>query len=144
MNHDKEILSFLQGNKVATICGTQANRPYCFNCFYASSGNDMLLVFKSSANSRHAAILKDNPFVAGTVLAYQNSILNNQGLQFEGVVIREPAALKKLAAVYYRRYPFAVTVPGEIFGVALSSIRLTHTSGGVRKKYSWAREPETR
>ena len=139
-----EILNFITANNVATVCGAENNKPYCFNCFYAVLEDEACIIFKSSENTRHMEILSANNNVAGTITSSSGTSLSRvEGVQFEGIMTGKATAGLKAAKSYYLRYPFAITVPGHIWVLELHSLKYTRTVSGIKHKASWQREPQT-
>lgn len=138
-NPDKEIINFLKENKVATVCCSESNIPFCFNCFYAIMEEDMFLVFKSDENTKHAKILAENFDVAGTVTAPFFTLGKLKGIQFGGRVRNEKSIMSKALWFYYGRFPYAMTVPGKIFIIELDIVKLTDNSKGFANKQLWNR-----
>jgi hypothetical protein len=137
----EKINDYIQAQSCATVCCTDVTGdPYCFNCFYAYNSHQQLLYYKSSAGTRHSAMLLKNPAVAGTVLPDRLNKLLVKGLQFEGRLLEmEHPLAKNAAAHYYKKNPLAVALPGEIWTIQLNSIKLTDSSIGFGKKIIWNR-----
>src|SRR5665647_1153673 len=99
---NETIIRFLQRQTCATICCVdEQGNPYCFSCFYAFNREEGLLYFKSSAGSHHAALLKENPFIAGTILPDKLNKLLAKGLQFQAMVLNEQNPLVRQALGAY-------------------------------------------
>ena len=45
--------------------------------------------------------------------------------------------IESLKKIYYKKYPFAVAFPGNIWGVELTSIKMTDNTLGFGKKIEW-------
>lgn len=135
----KDIAHFLATNKIATVCCSAENKPYCFNCFYALLEDEGNLVFKSSQSSRHISIISENSSVAGTIVASEITMAKIEGIQFEGAVIDMGVVNLRASKAYYLRYPFAVTVPGRLWVLELRSVRYTNTTNGIKRKLDWER-----
>jgi len=141
---NENISNFLHQQTCASVCCTdEQGHPYCFSCYYAFNSADGLLYFKSSANSRHATMLKSNPMVAGTVLPDKLNTLLVKGIQFEGSVlpINHPLALRA-SVHYHKRFPLALAVHGETTTIMISNIKMTDSTKGFGKKISWCREEQ--
>jgi uncharacterized protein YhbP (UPF0306 family) len=137
---DKEIVDFINESKVATVCCTEDEKPYCFNCYYAFIEQECLLIYKSSYNTRHEKILESNQSVAGTIIPEQIDLTTLKGIQFEGTLLKESFDIAmKAAAVYYLRFPFAMAVPGKVYIIELKRIKLTDNSRGFGYKQHWER-----
>jgi uncharacterized protein YhbP (UPF0306 family) len=145
---DQRIVSFLGGQKVATICCVdEQNRPYCFSCFYAFDKESNRLYFKSSPSTRHASLLLERPEVSGTVQPDRLNPMAIKGIQFSGEVLRElldpnDHLLSQTRSVYYKKYPFALAMAGEVFTIQLQSIKMTDNALSFGKKILWEMEQE--
>jgi len=124
----------------SVCCVDEEGKPWCFSCFYAFDAEEGMIYFKSTAQSTHAAILKTNPRVAGTVLPDKLNKLIIKGLQFEGTVLApEHPLLKKALAIYHTKHPLAMTMAGEVWAVRLDHIKMTDSTLGFGKKITWTR-----
>lgn len=139
---DKKVALYLQQQRVATIaCVSNANTPYCFNCYYVFNNEDVLLYFKSSADTIHMKYLKDNFAVAGSILPDKLSTLLTRGIQFTGTIINSNSLLALNATEkYYDKIPFAKMMNGEVVVVRIDTIKMTDSSLGIGKKIRWKRE----
>jgi hypothetical protein len=134
---DKRISRFIKGQKVATVsCVDVDGKPYSFSCFYAFDGNKMQLYFKSNSATHHMQILKEKPFVSGSILPDKLNPLALQGIQFSGLLIDrvECAAAK---AAYHQRYPFAMTMKGTVYTIELQWIKMTDNTLHFGTKLVW-------
>jgi uncharacterized protein YhbP (UPF0306 family) len=138
---DGKIISFIKKQTCASICCVnEAGSPCCFSCFYAFNSEKGLLYFKSSIKAHHSSILTNNPAIAGTILPDKLNVLVVKGLQFEGIVLPgDHPAGKHASANYHKKYPFALTMLGEIWTIQINSIKMTDSAIGVGKKISWKR-----
>ena len=138
---NETIIRFLQQQTCATICCVdQDGKPYCFNCFYEFNSDMGMLYFKSSAESYHSALMKKNPFIAGTILPDKLNKLLVKGIQFEGNVLEEHHPLKEQAsAYYYKKHPIALAISGDVWTIQINRIKMTDSTMGFGKKISWNR-----
>jgi uncharacterized protein YhbP (UPF0306 family) len=136
------ITHFLQKQTCATICCVDGNGlPYCFNVFYAFHPGKARLYFKSSERSRHTSLMATHSQVAGTILPDKLNSLLIKGVQFTGTAMMAIDSLPEQAAFYYyKRFPFALAMTGELWLVELQSIKMTDNSKGFGKKLSWNKE----
>lgn len=141
---NKNIALFLEQQTCANICCVdEAYHPYCFSCYYAFQRETGILFFKSSSNSHHALLMKNNPHIAGTVLPDKLSKLLVKGIQFEGMVLDIHDILMKDALSHYlKQHPLAIAIPGEIWGIQINSIKMTDSTLGFGKKITWNRMEE--
>src|SRR6266498_4474237 len=136
------ITQFIRKQTCANVCGVdEQGKPYCFTCFYAFNSKKGLLYFKSSAGSNHSAFLKINPFVAGTILPDKLNTLLVKGIQFDGIVLEAGhATAVQASAFYYKQFPMALAVPGEIRVIQINHIKMTDSKMGFGKKIIWVRD----
>ena len=131
------MISFIGAHQVAGICCAEKNEPYCFNCFYTFILHEMCLVFKSSTNSRHAAIIAVNPLVAGSILPDAKTVRDNEGIQFKGIILSPYTENSDIIEQYYRQYPEAYNIPGRCFLLSLIEIKFTSSVNGAVTKRTW-------
>ncbi len=139
---NETIIHFLQRQTCATICCTdEQSKPYCFSCFYVFNSDEGLLYFKSTSDSHHSVFMKKNPVIAGTILPDKLNILLVKGVQFEGIVLDANHPLKEQASGYYhKKLPIAWAIPGEIWTIQISHIKMTDSTKGFWKKITWNRD----
>lgn len=139
------ILHFAQNQKVATICCiNEDGNPYCFSCFFLFNSEEYLLYFKSSPASYHVGLMIKKPVVSDTILPDKLNTLAIKGIQFEGFVLPPGHLLANGSSKnYYRKFPFALAVSGEVYTIQLTGIKMTDGSKGFGKKIIWKRnEPD--
>ncbi len=130
------IQTFLQKQHIASICGVHTNStPFIFSCFYVVQYN--VLLFKSSPHSNHIESMHLHAAIAGTVIANQKNALRFSGAQFEGHFLGSAKVHGIETSSYYAQHPLAVAIPGEIYAVELTGIKLTEHTLGVMKKHVW-------
>ena len=138
---NKTIIQFLCEQNCASICCIdEEGRPYCFSCFYVFNSKQALIYFKSSVNSHHAGLMKKNPFIAGTVLPDKLNTLAIKGIQFEGIVLdTELPEVNRGLNDYFKKYPMALAMPGQIWALQIDRIKMTDNTLGFGKKIIWYR-----
>lgn len=138
---NETITRFLQQQTCATICCVdEQGTPWCFSCFYAFNYKEGLLYFKSSAEAHHSALMKKNPLIAGTILPDKLNTILVKGVQFEGIVLDANHPMTGQASGYYhKKHPMALAVPGEIWTIQISHIKMTDSTMGFGKKIEWNR-----
>ena len=139
---DDPIINFLQNQSVMTICYTdKAGEPNCFPCFFAFNSSKELLYFKSSSSSYHSVMLNNNAEIAGSVLPDKLNIMALKGIQFKAVVLSPDDSLMHNASrYYYKKYPLALVIPGEIYAIQLTEIKMSDGAKGFGKKIIWKRK----
>ena len=136
---NETLISFLQQQTCATICCVdEQGKPYCFSCFYAVNFKEGLLYFKSSSTSHHSDLLNKSPFIAGTILPDKLNTLIVKGLQLEGFILDEnhPKAVQA-SENYHKKHPLAWVIPGKIWTIQISFIKMTDSTKGFGKKITW-------
>jgi uncharacterized protein YhbP (UPF0306 family) len=135
------IWKFIQQCELFTLATSCHNQPYCTPCFYAFDEMDQLLVFKSNMETRHAKELLENPLVAGSILPQKLGIGQVKGLQFTGrnALVKNCTDPLKLQELYYRKFPIARTMKGELWVISLEMAKLTDSKLGFGKKLNWLR-----
>jgi uncharacterized protein len=136
---DIRIADFMQNQTVATVCCLdEAGHPYCFSCFYAVDFNKQLLYFKTSATTHHAHLMRKKNLVSGTILPDTLNKLNIRGIQFSGEVLLEDHPLcVDASSKYHKKYPFALVMPGDVWTIQLTKIKMTDDRIAFGKKIHW-------
>lgn len=136
---DKDIASFINLQKIASMCCIDENdRPQCFNCVYSFMEEECILIFKSSPQSLHIRNMLERPFVSGTILPAKQQPLASTGIQFCGEM--HPASIKYRKG-YYIKNPAAVAVPGELYCIKLTLVKMTERSPLRSRKLIWESTP---
>ncbi|HEX6916232.1 MAG TPA: pyridoxamine 5'-phosphate oxidase family protein [Chitinophagaceae bacterium] len=138
MNH--HIAEFISAQTVMTIATVDAGLPHCAMCFYVFMEDSNTIVFKSKPTTQHVQQAKQNNQVAGTILPDKLNPGKTSGIQFTGIFRETSDELHDPASkAYYRKYPFAAVVPGEIWTIELTSVVFTDAMLGFGKKRTWER-----
>jgi uncharacterized protein len=139
---NESIIKFIEKQTVATICCVdEQSEPYCFSCFYAINSEKGLLYFKSSSTAHHSFLLEKKAVIAGTILPDRLRPLLVQGIQFQGEIVSSDDPLCNGASMtYLKKFPFALAMPGEVYTLQLTHIKMTDSSKGFGKKILWQRE----
>ncbi len=137
---DKRIETFIEKQKNLTLCTCENNVPYCANCFYAFMSDEKMLIFKSGSATKHISQALKNNTVAGTILPDLDKTGTIKGIQFSGN-FSAPAnnLLDKARKAYYKKFPFAIAIAGEIWVIELVTIKMTDNTLGIGKKLTWER-----
>jgi uncharacterized protein YhbP (UPF0306 family) len=131
---DEHIVAFMTAQTVMSIATVKDNAPHCAMCFYVFVEGSNAIVFKSKPTTMHVAEGLANSAVAGTILPDKLNPGKTSGIQFKGVF---GAADPSLAKHYYKKYPFAAVMPGELWMIELSSVVFTDATLGMGKKRKW-------
>ncbi|WP_207421892.1 pyridoxamine 5'-phosphate oxidase family protein [Desertivirga brevis] len=138
---DERIVSFLKSQTAVSICTCLDNVPYSCICFYAYSTEFNTLAFKSGENTLHIRQALSNPLVSGSVLPDKLEKTRVRGLQLLGRFFKpEGEILSSLQRTYYKKYPIALTMKGDLWAIELSNIKLTDNTLGFGKKIIWKKE----
>lgn len=137
---NERIVDFINHQRVAGVCCVdKEGSPSCFNCFYAFDAERNLLYFKSGSSAHHSEILLQKPIVAGTIQQDKINPLAIKGIQFTGRILDPNNELCSQAdSVYHKRFPFALTMPGEIWTLQLEAIKMTDNTLSFGKKLHWS------
>lgn len=143
MTINESILEFLQKQSFATICYTDGESPFCFNCYYAINEERGLLYFKTSSSARHSTILLQRRKVSGTVLPDKVDRIMTKGVQFTGeVLIADEEMMKEASKLYHRRMPMALAMNGVVFVVRLDIVKMTERKLSGARRVEWKRGEE--
>jgi len=136
---NERIAAFITHQRVASVCCVDhENMPHCFSCFYAFDTERDLFYFKSGSSAHHSQVLLQNPVVAGTIQPDKLNPLAIKGTQFTGRILHPKNELCSQAeAVYHKRYPFALAMPGEIWTLQPETIKMTDNTLSFGKKLHW-------
>ena len=136
------IINFLQNQSVMTVCYTdEEGNPNCFPCFFAFNSSKGLLYFKSSSSSYHVKKLGTTPGVAGSILPDKLNIMALKGVQFQATVLpSDHPSMQNASRYYYQRFPMALVIPGDIYSLQLTEIKMTDGAKGFGKKITWKRK----
>jgi uncharacterized protein len=139
---EKKIQSFLDAEKNLTFCTSNANEPYCASCFYAFDRDENILIFKSERMTQHIVNALLNDKVAGTITPDIHKTGTIKGIQFTGKFIMfDKDRLDKAQHTYYFKFPFALVIPGELWGIELLSVKMTDNTLGFGRKMVWEKFP---
>jgi uncharacterized protein YhbP (UPF0306 family) len=130
---------FIRNQKLATVCcGDEQNKPYCFSCFYAFDNTCCSILFKSSASSKHCQLMAQKPQVSGTMLPVKLNMFDIRGIQFSGTLLPNSHELMNNAsAIYHKKFPFALTIRGDVFAIHLETIKMTVNRNGIGEKLNF-------
>ncbi len=138
---DEKIIKYIKKNKVLTIATSVDYFPYCAICFYVFDEQSTTLIFLSDITTKHITDALTNNKVAGTITTEVVTVAKIQGIQFTGEFIN-PDEIQEASFYekYYSKFPFAKAKPSPIWGVQLSSIKMTDNTLGFGKKLLWDRK----
>jgi uncharacterized protein YhbP (UPF0306 family) len=138
---DTKFIKFIKRHHVLSLATSVDNRPWCANCFYAFSEDELMFVFTSDLETKHASDASKNRFVAGTVVLETSVIGKIQGLQFTGMMyVPEGEWLKRAHSAYMKRFPFAALMETHLWVLEPDYMKLTDNRLGFGKKLIWKKE----
>ena len=137
---DESIVTFLKAQTAVTICTSSDNIPCCCICFYAYSEKLNALVFKSNKDTLHIVQALANIDVSGSILPDKLETGKIKGIQWCGEFYKPAGeALSELQKTYYKKFPLALTLKGDIWAIALTSLKFTDNTLGFGKKLFWSK-----
>jgi uncharacterized protein len=137
---DKKILTFLKEQKNLTFCTSLNNVPHCVNCFYSFIEEFDSLVFKSDPTTQHIINALLNNKIAGTIVPDIHQTGTIKGIQFTGNFLIPANEILEIAKIkYYKKFPFALVMPGELWSIELTTIKMTDNTFGFGKKLVWVK-----
>lgn len=135
------ILNFIRSQSLVTLATSLNNIPHCAICYYAYSENLGGLIFKSSAQSRHVQEGIINPRVAAGVSQTESDINKIRGIQAEGTFVElNDTQIAEAKRTYYKKFPFALAIPGDLWLLELTNIKFVDNSLGFSKKMYWVKD----
>jgi len=134
---DSHIVQFMTRQTVMTIATSHNNTPHCAMCYYVYLPEINIIAFKSKAATTHVQEAINNPTVAGSILPDQFVSGKTSGIQFYGHFSANETLHEAGKHAYYKKYPYAAVVPGEIWIVELHRIVFTDHTLGFGKKRHW-------
>lgn len=141
---DKNIIAFIKSERNLTICTVSDNAPYCASCFYTFLTEENMLVFKSERTTKHISNALQNKRVAGTIIPDIRLTGDIKGIQFVGrFIVPDSKLLMSLSKSYYFKFPFALTMNGQLWAIELQEIKFTDNTLGFGKKLVWKKEDST-
>ena len=136
----KRIWKFVKGQTVLNFATSENDIPWCASCYYAFEKEYRLLVFKTDMESRHMQEALKQALVAGTILPDRQKKGIVIGVQYQGkVVTDDQKKTKKATRRYYKKFPFAKAMDGNIVVVELTLVKLTDNKLGFGKRLIWER-----
>ena len=137
---DKKISTFIKEQKNLTFCTAVNNTPHCVNCFYAFIEESDILVFKSDRTTQHIKNALINHMVAGTIVPDIHQAGTIRGIQFTGNFFVPVNKILDMAKIkYYKKFPFALVMPGDLWAIEITDIKMTDNTLGFGKKIIWTK-----
>jgi uncharacterized protein len=134
----ERILKFILSQNQFVLATCVNGKPHCAICFYAYSEKLNSLIFKSKSESLHVVEGIANKEIAAAITNSQNRINEIKGAQIEGIFIKPDVdQIKEARQNYYKKFPFALAIPGEIWLIELTKVKFTDNSLGFAQKIIW-------
>ena len=138
---DKRIVEFIQAHHVLALATCDDNVPYCSNMFYVFLEEKNVFVFTSEEKTRHIHEVINNNKVAGSIALETETIGLIRGLQFQGIMYKPDATLKRKATIaYLKRFPYAILKGAAVWMIELRYAKFTDNRLGFGKKLYWQKE----
>lgn len=137
---DERIESFIKKQTVVSIAViSDKETPYCASCFYAYDDENKIIIFKSDTTTNHIHYALENNKIAGTILPDSLNKAAIKGIQFEGELYQHEKLGERASIIYHKKYPFAKIMYGEVWMVAINSVKFTDNTLMFGKKLLWDR-----
>ncbi len=138
---DTAIWDFIANTDVFTLATCHRGKPYCCSCFYTFDREGKRLIFKSETGTRHVTELLLQPQIAGSILPKSLAIGKVKGIQFTGqaLPLQETEDYDRTKKLYYKQFPIALTMGGQLWAVELETIKMTDHTLGFGNKLRWER-----
>lgn len=134
----QRIIRFIRKHHVLTLATCRDNIPYTANCFYVWLDTEQAFVFTSDTDTRHITDVKENDFVAGSVVLETHNPGKIRGLQFQGKLEKaENEYFKTCRKAYLKAFPYAVLMKTELWMLRVSFLKLTDNRLGFGTKLIW-------
>lgn len=138
---DKHIITFMKAQTVMTLATSHNNIPHSAMCFYVYLPDLNIIAFKSKPETQHVQQAISNPTVAGTILPDTFVAGKTSGIQYYGHFSANADLHNAGKNAYYKKYPFAAVIAGEVWIIEVQKIVFTDHTLGFGKKRSWSKEP---
>lgn len=137
------IIRYLKKQHVLSVCCRDGEAFWCANCFYVFDEAGMAFWIMTEADTRHGAMMAQQPQVAGTVSGQTKTVMLIKGIQYLGKahLLQDEQELRARAA-YCQRFPVARAVSAPLWEIRLDEIKMTDNTLGFGNKNHWLRNQE--
>ncbi|ARJ41418.1 hypothetical protein B1H58_04940 [Pantoea alhagi] len=143
MSDVSAIIRYLKKQHVLSVCCGNNETVWCANCFYVFDETGMAFWIMTEAETRHGALMMQQPQVAGTVSGQTKTVMLIKGIQFLGTAhLLQGEQEQRARAAYCQRFPVARTVSAPLWEIRLDEIKMTDNTLGFGKKNHWLRNTE--
>lgn len=137
MSDQSHLIRYLKKQHALSLCASDGDDLWCANCFYVFDETRMAFWLMTEPDTRHGALMRDNPRVAGTVNGQPKSVLLIRGVQYRGrIQLTEEARAMK---AYQKRFPVAKKITAPLWEIVLDELKMTDNALGFGKKIIWQR-----
>lgn len=137
MSDQSHLIRYLKKQHALSLCASDGDDLWCANCFYVFDETRMAFWLMTEPDTRHGALMRDNPRVAGTVNGQPKSVLLIRGVQYRGrIQLTEEARAMK---AYQKRFPVAKKITAPLWEIVLDELKMTDNALGFGKKIVWQR-----
>ncbi|WP_275555879.1 YhbP family protein [Mixta sp. Marseille-Q2659] len=141
MSDVSAIIRYLKKQHVLSLCCRDEETFWCANCFYAFDEARMVFWIMTEANTRHGALMTQQPQVAGTVSGQTKTVMLIKGIQYRGEArLLNGEEDKQARAAYCQRFPVARAVSAPLWEIRLDEVKMTDNTLGFGKKNQWLRD----
>ena len=134
------IIRYLKKQHVLAVCCRNDEALWCASCFYAFDETDMAFWIMTEADTRHGAMMAQQPQVAGTVSGQTTTVMLIKGIQYQGVArLLGGEQEQRARAAYCQRFPVARAVSAPLWEIRLDEIKMTDNTLGFGRKHRWQR-----
>lgn len=139
------MIAFIEKYNVLSLCGVKDAISWSANSFYVFDRRTVRFLVVSHRESRHIGMIRQNPFVSGTIAQQTESVVKIQGIQYSGVMteLKKPDS-KEAFRLFYKRFPYARLIRSPIWAIIINYLKFTDNTLGFGKKSSWERSDEDR
>lgn len=137
MSDQSHLIRYLKKQHALSLCASDGDDLWCANCFYVFDETRMAFWLMTEPDTRHGALMRENPRVAGTVNGQPKSVLLIRGVQYRGrIQLTEEARAMK---AYQKRFPVAKKITAPLWEIVLDELKMTDNALGFGKKIVWQR-----
>ncbi|HCW47844.1 YhbP family protein [Mixta calida] len=141
MSDVSAIVRYLKKQHVLSLCCRDDDALWCANCFYVFDEARMAFWIMTETETRHGALMAQQPQVAGTINGQPKTVMLIKGVQYRGEAHRLYGEQESAArAAYCRRFPVARAVSAPVWEIRLDTLKMTDNALGFGKKLQWLRQ----
>lgn len=138
---DEKILGFINQHHVLSLATCINNQPWCCNCFYVFSKEDISFIVTSHFQTRHINEVLQNSAVAACIVLETKRVGKIQGLQITGSMISlEGEDLSTYKKKYLQHFPIAITFDTNYWKLNVEYMKMTDNRLLFGQKLIWQRE----